>query len=232
MTKPFCTDIIILKGWINMTKNKKIISGIIIAVIIIACVVIISGIYNNIYSGNGVYYSQQGDGKYLQFSKDNTFSYAYNPENDEKNTDGNSSDNIQAYIINSGTWTQNNDKLILTFKDTDSAVTFVEHNNYIYREDTVFKGITSDAKLLKNKYLKEISEDQHTEVWFFDDGTMTYDEYWGDDVTTRTGKYTRVDDILIVRYNDSPDIAHRFLVLENGISEDIYSKKLPEKATY
>ena len=211
-----------------MTINKKIISGIIIAVVILASVVIIWGIYDNIYSGNGVYYSQQGDGKYLQFSKDNTFSYAYNPENDEKNVNTNSSNNIQAYIINNGTWVQNNDKITLTFKDSESTMTFIEHDDYIYREDTVFRGITSDAKLLKNKYLKEISEDQHTEVWFFDDGTMSYDEYWGGDVTPRTGKYTRVGDILIVRYNDSPDIPHHFLVLENGVSEDIYSKKLPE----
>lgn len=215
-----------------MTINKKLISGIIIAVIILACIAIIWGIYSNIYSGNGVYYSQQSDGKYLQFSKDNTFSYAYNPENDAKNTDSNSSTNIQAYIINSGTWVQDSNKLTLTFKDTESAVTFVEHNDYIYREDTVFRGITSDAKLLKNKYLKEISEDQYTEVWFFDDGTMSYDEYWGGDVTPRTGKYTRVGDILIVRYNDTPDIAHHFLVLENGVSEDIYSKKLPKKVAY
>ncbi len=214
-----------------MTKNKKIIAGVIIASIVIACIVIISGIYSNIYSGNGVYYSQQGDGKYIQFSKDNTFSYAYNPENDEKNADSSLS-NIQAYIINSGVWAQNNNKITLTFKDTKNTVTFIEHSDYIYKEDSVFRGITSDAKLLKNKYLKEISEDQYTEVWFFDDGTMSYDEYWGGDVTPRSGKYTRVGDILIVRYNDSPDIARRFLVLENGVSEDIYSKKLPEKVAY
>lgn len=215
-----------------MTINKKIISGLIIAVIVIACIVIVSGIYNNIFSGNGVYYSQQGDGKYLQFSKDDTFSYAYNPENDEKNANYNSSDNIQAYIINSGIWSQDGNKISLTFKDSESAITFVEHDGYIYREDSVFRGITSDAKLLRNKYLKEISEDRHAEVWFFDDGTMAYDEYWDKDVTTRTGRYTRVGDILIVRYNDFPDIAHRFLVLENGVSEDIYSKKLPKKVAY
>lgn len=210
-----------------MTKNKKIALGIIIAVVVIVCVIVISRIYSNIYSGNGVYYSQQDDGKYLQFSDDNTFSYAYNPENDKENTDSYASSNIQAYIINSGTWTQDAGKITLTFKDTGTT-TFVKYGDYIYREDTVFRGITSDAKLLKNKYLKEISDDQYTAVWFFEDGTMSYDEYWAGDTTTKTGKYTRVENILVVRFNDSPEIAHRFLVLENGITEDIYSKKLPE----
>lgn len=216
---------------VNMTINKKVLSGIVIIAVVVIGIAVISGIYNNIYSKNGVYYSQQSDGKYLQFDKDGTFSYAYNPENDEKNN-GKQSDNIQAYIINSGTWTKDGKKIILAFKDSTATATFVECGEYIYREDSVFRGITSDAKMLKNKYLKEISEDQHTEVWFFEDGTMSYDEHWGGDVTPRAGKYTRVDDILIVRFNDSPEIAHRFLVLENGISEDIYAKRLPKKVTY
>ncbi|MEE1043783.1 MAG: hypothetical protein UH854_07435, partial [Clostridia bacterium] len=184
-----------------------------------------------IYSGNGVYYSQQGDGKYLQFDKDGTFSYAYNPENDAKNS-GDQSTNIQAYIINNGTWESSGKKTTLTFKDSEITTTFVEYGDYLYREDSVFRGITSDAKMLKNKYLKEISDDQHAEVWFFEDGTMSYDEHWGGDVTPRAGKYTRVDDILIVRFNDSPEITHRFLVLENGISEDIFAKRLPKKVAY
>jgi len=214
-----------------MTKNKKILAGVVIAIIIIACIVIISGIYNNIYMGNGVYYSQQSDGKYIQFSKDNTFSFAYNPENDNKN-DNNGSSNIQAYIINNGTWTKDGNKITLKFEETETITNFIEYDNYIYREDSVFRGVTSDAKLLKNKYLKEISEDQYTEVWFFEDGTMTYNEFWGGDYTTRTGKYTRVDDILIVRYNDAPEIAHRFLVLDKGVSEDIYAKKLPVEVAH
>lgn len=216
---------------VYMKLDKKVLSGIIIAAVVVICIAVISGIFNNIYSGNGVYYSQQGDGKYLQFDKDGTFSYAYNPENDEKNSD-NQSTNIQAYIINSGTWENNGKKTTLTFKDSESTTVFVEYGNYLYREDSVFRGITSDAKMLKNKYLKEIADDQHAEVWFFEDGTMSYDEYWGGDVTPRPGKYTRVDDILIVRFNDSPEIAHRFLVLENGISEDIYAKKLPKKVAH
>lgn len=210
-----------------MKIKKKALSVTLITVAVIACIAIAVVIFNNTlnqpYSGDGIYYSQQGDGKYLQFFKDKTFSYIYDPAKDvgktlsDKNTH-------RSDVINNGTWEHQGNRIILNFTGSEEPVIFIETDGYIYREDTVFRGITSDAKLLKNKYLREESEDRHTEAWFFDDGTMSYDFYWGSDLTSKSGTYTRVDDILIVRYSNTPDVAHRFLVLENGISEDIYSK--------
>ena len=207
------------------TKNKilkTIIIFAVTAVIIAAAVIIVTNNTNKPSSGNGIYYSQQANGKYLQFFDDKTFSYIYDPAKDmaKKPIATN-----QVDILGKGTWEQQGNKIIIKYEDSDSTITFAEKDGYLYREDTVFRGITSDAKLLNNKYLWEESEDKHTAVWFLNDGTMSYDFFWGGDKSSKWGTYVRVDNILIARYNDTPDISHRFLVLDNGISQDIYSKK-------
>ena len=214
-----------------MKNKKRVISSIVIAIAAILCIVIAFTVYNvtfrKPYSGNGIYYSQKGDGKYMQFLNDKTFSYISDPQkavNADKTTDSSS----QATVLGSGTWKQSGNKIIIQFTDSENTITFIEKDGYLYREDTVFRGITSDAKLLKNKYLLEKNDEQRIEAWFFDDGTMSYDEYWGKDLTTKSGTYTRVDDILVVRYDKTPDVAHKFLVLENGISEDLFSRELPQ----
>ncbi len=207
----------------KINKNtKKILT--ILAVSVSVAVTAILLFYYTMYnpsSGNGTYYSQQGDGKYLQFFGNNTFSYVYDPARD--NSKNSSATNTEE-ILGKGTWQKQGNKITVKFDGSDSSIVFIEKDEYIYREDTVFRGITSDSKLLNNRYLWEESEEQKSAVWFLNDGTMSYDFYWGDNKTSKWGTYVRTGDILIARYGDSPDIAHRFLVLDKGISQDIYSK--------
>ena len=204
-------------------KNKSLIKISIIAVILV-CIAIAAALYiydsKQIYGGNGIYYTQQETGEYLQFNKDKTFSYAYNPQSDKS-----AASNIQAEIINSGTWEKSGDKIILNFSNSDTPVVFVKKDEYIYREDKVFRGITSDAKLLNNRYLLEEADDRSTVVLFFNDGTMAHEIHWGKDVTIKNVTYTRTGDILTVRYNDETVTAERYLVLEKGVTKEIYSKK-------
>lgn len=208
-----------------MKISKKTLTAIIVVAAVAICIGIAFAVFNNIFnrpnSGDGIYYSQQGDGKYLQFFDDKTFSYIYDSAKDISKKLENTN---QADVLNKGTWEQRGNKIILKFDEDNSEIIFVKKDGYIYREDTVFRGKTSDAKLLKNKYLLEESKDKYTEVWFLIDGTMSYDSFWNGDKTSRWGTYVRVDDILIARYDDLPDIPHRFLVLDNGVSKDIYSK--------
>lgn len=205
-------------------KNKNV--KIIIFAVIVVCVIIAAVIYiydsKQIYGGDGIYYTQQETGEYIKFNKDKTFIYAYNPQNDK---DGKA--NEQSEILAEGTWKKAENKIILTFSDTDTPVTFAEKDGYIYNENKVFRGITSDAKLLNNGYLLEQTDNQSLMVWFFDDGTMSFETRWGKDITHKSGRYTRTDNILTVRYNDNSTTGQRYLVLENGITKDIFAKKLP-----
>ncbi len=206
-------------------KNKKTLK-IGIAGIVILCIIIAAIFYiydsKQIYGGNGIYYTQQETGEYLQFNKDKTFSFAYNPDNAKE-----AESNVQAEILTNGTWKKSGNKITLTFSDNDTPVILAEKDGYLYRENKVFKGKTSDAKLLNNRYLLKETEDRSTVVLFFKDGTMAHEIHWGKDVTIKNGKYTRTDNIITVRYNDESTTAERYLVLETGVVKDIYSKKLP-----
>lgn len=197
--------------------NKKIIISVIIAVVVIACIAVSIAVYKNVtdkpYSGNGVYYSQQEEGKYLQFNEDNTFSYVPGADEDASN----------------GKWEQQENKIMLTFTGSDSPVTFIKTGDYIYREDKVFRGITSDEKLLNNRYVLERDGKIVEEIWFLNDGTVDH-QIIGDSKIDH-GTYTRVDDILIVRYDDKYGTAQRFLVLDKGISKDIFSKESIKEVT-
>ena len=209
-----------------MKKNQKSLLTTIILVAIILCVAISGIVYkynaSQLYGNNGIYHTQQETGEYLQFKKDKTFSYAYNPQNDKSNPS-----NIQAEILGHGTWKKSGNKITLTFTDSDEKVILIEKDKYIYKEDKVFRGKTSDSKLLNNKYLLEIDEERSESIWFFDDGSVSHEVCWGADKTIKNGKYTRTDDILTVRYSDKTASVERYLVLDNGITKDIYSKELP-----
>ncbi len=205
----------------NKNSIKFAVATVIIISIIIAAVVYIYD-SKQIYGGNGIYYTQQETGEYIQFNKDKTFTLAYNPQNDKDEKTSN-----QADILGEGTWEKSGNKIALTFLESDTPIIFIEKDEYIYRENKIFRGITSDAKLLNNGYLLEQTEDQSLMAWFFDDGKMSFETRWGKDVTIKSGTYTRTDDILTVRYNDKSTTAERYLVLENGITKDIYAKKLP-----
>lgn len=203
-----------------MASNKKIIISVIIAVILVACaaagVLIYKEKTGKLYSGEGIYYSQQNDGKYLQFNKDNTFSYV---TGEDKNSQE----------ISKGTWTKDENKVTLTYSESGNSYTFIETDDgYLYREDTVFKGKTSDEKLLNNVFVLEKEDGFREELWFESDGRM--DKVQNGKIVAH-GTYTRVDDILIVRYDDNPDKAERFLVLETGISRDIFCKEPVKEVT-
>lgn len=202
-------------------KQKKILS--IIAIAVIACIAIGFAVYTirgkQIYGDNGVYYSQQGTGEYLQFKSDKSFSFAYNPKNDLANPSVDS--NIQAEILNSGKWKEENNKVILEFSDSGNNITFIKKGEYIYREDTVYKGKIGDEKLLNNRFVIKENDKVVEELWFLDDGTVDYKITGVSKM--RHGTYTRVDDVLTVRFDDT-DYGTRFLVVDGGISMDIYAK--------
>lgn len=196
-------------------KSNKLVLTIVIAVAVIALALIGVGVYkhlnNNLYSGDGKYYSQQNDGKYLQFNKNNTFTLSAKvDENTEE--------------LSKGTWQESNNVITLTFDESNATYTFIKTaEGYLYRDDKVFRGKTSDKKLLNNRYVLEKDGKIQEEIWFFDDGTVDY-QISGDHKITH-GKYTRVDNILIVRYNERSNAPVRFLVLDNGITKEIFHKE-------
>ena len=204
------------------TKTKKWILAVIIAVALIAIVLIGVCIYKNmtgkLYSGDGIYYSQQDDEKYLQFKEDKTFTFA--TKMDENTED-----------ISKGTWTESNNVITLTFFENNMTYKFIKtESGYLYREDKVFRGKTSDEKLLNNRYVLEKDGEVVEEIWFMKDGTVDY-QITGDSRINH-GTYTRVDDILIVRYNKNPDVVVRFLVLDNGITKEIFHKEPPKEVAH
>lgn len=202
-------------------KQKKITT--IVAVAVVLCIAIGFGIYaltgDKISGGDGVYYSQQGTGDYLQFKDDKTFSYAYNPEYDLSNTEKDS--NLQAEILSSGIWQKNGSKVTLEFPESKNTVTFIEKGDYLYREDKVYKGKIGDEKLLNNRFVIKDGEKVVEELWFLDDGTVDY-KITGVSKMSH-GTYTRVDDILTVRFSDR-EHGTRYLVVDGGICMDIYAK--------
>ncbi len=200
-------------------KNKKIFLGIIAIVIIIAVIAgvkIYRNINNKVYSGEGIYYYQQATDKRLQFNKDNTFSYTV--QTDESTAD-----------VSKGTWSQNNNEITLTYESSD-AYTFVQtSDDFIYRKDKVYKGKTSNEKLWNCAFAYEEDGKVVERLWFMDDGTVDSENSEGKIVYS--GTYTRVDNIIIVRYVSKPDsynktveVTERYLVLDNGITKEIFSK--------
>ena len=202
-------------------KNKKIIFGIIAIAVIIILAVAGLKIYKNmnskIYSGEGLYYYQQDNGKRLHFNEDKTFSYTVQ---DDDGTE----------TVSNGTWSQNGNESTLTYK-SGAAVTLVEsEDGYLYRKDRIFRGKTSDKKLLNNGFVFEENDKAVEYLWFMEDGTVDIETVG--DSKMKHGTYTRVDNILIVRYTTAPDsfnntrqVVERYLVLENGITKEIYNKQ-------
>lgn len=196
--------------------NKVIIIGI-IAIAIIALTLIGISVYkhisNKLYSGDGIYYSQQTSDIYLKFNKDNTFKFSRKLD-----------DNTEQ--ISNGKWSENNNKVTLTFDEGGSHVFIRTEDGYLYREDKVFRGKTNDEKLWNNRFVMEKDGEDIEEIWFLNDGTVDY-KVIGDSKMSH-GTYTRVDDVLIVRYNKNPEIPVRFLVLDNGITREFYHREKPE----
>lgn len=199
-------------------NNKKYI--IIASIVILLAAAIIAGIAiyrntnNKLYSGDGMYY-HQNDGTTLQFKEDNTFAYT-------KTYDDGTND------VMTGKWLEKDDEFTLTF-ESGTEFSFVKtEDGYIYRSDRVYRGVTSDEKLLNNLYVLEQDGEKVEELYFANDGTMEVTQ--GKTIVSR-GTYTRVDNILIVRRTTLPDsygkridITERYLVLEKGITKDIYAK--------
>ena len=199
-------------------KNKKIIIIALTVVLVAAAIIVGIAIYKNknnkLYSGEGMYYYQQNQAVTLQFREDNTFSYT-SPSDDATNE------------VSTGKWSEKDNEITLTF-ESGSKFAFVKtEDGYIYRKDRVYRGVTSDEMLLNNMYVLEEDGKKVEELYFAADGTMEVTQ--GKTIVSR-GTYTRVDNILIVRRTTAPDsygkkiIAERYLVLDNGITKDIYNK--------
>jgi len=202
----------------NKSNKKNIIIAVIVLVVaaaIIAGVAIYKHVNSRVYSDGGIYYNQQNSGISLQFKEDNTFAYSVLVE--ENQTD-----------VSNGKWTEKDNEIILTF-ESGSEFTFVKtEDGYLYRKDRIYRGKTSDKKLLNNLYVMEEDGKVTETLYFADDGTFELSQ--GETVVSR-GTYTRVDNILIVRRTTAPDsygkrveIAERYLVLDNGITKEIYAK--------
>ncbi|MBR5518608.1 MAG: hypothetical protein IKV86_06220 [Clostridia bacterium] len=199
-------------------KNKKNIIIALIVVVVAAAIIAGYAIYKHVnsqvYSGDGMYY-HQNDGTTLQFKEDNTFSYS---EQTEENTTD----------VLKGKWAEKDNDIILTY-ESGTEFTFVKTEyGYLYRKDSIYRGKTSDEKLLNNLYVKEENGKVVETLYFANDGSFELSE--GKTITSR-GTYTRVDNILIVRRITAPDpygkkieIDERYLVLDNGITKNIYAK--------
>lgn len=187
----------------------------VVAVAIIAGIAVYKHANNQVYSDGGIYYNQQNSDKLIKFNKDNTFSYLIYYDD-------------QSNVSENGTWSENEKEITLTF-DVGSEFTFVKtKDGYLYRKDRIYRGKTSDKKLLNNLYVMEEDGKVTETLYFADDGTFELSQ--GETVVSR-GTYTRVDNILIVRRTTAPDsygkrveIAERYLVLDNGITKEIYAK--------
>ncbi len=199
-----------------MTKNRKITIAVVVAIIILILAAAGIVIYKKVTSlsgGDGIYYSQQDENKYLQFKEDGSFYYTVRTD---KNTEE----------INSGKWTEGNNKITLTFDETNTSHIFLKSDDgYLYRENKIYRGKPGDAKLLNNCFVLEEDEKKTEEIWFLDDGTVDYQIIGNSEIFH--GTYTRVDNVLIVRFNKNPNVPQRFLVLENGITKDFFHKNPP-----
>lgn len=206
-------------------NRKTLISVIIAALIIIAGTVFVFVNYNSWFSGNQIYYSQNNPGKYIQLKKDHTFAIVYNPQLDIYSEDGGEHTNIEARIENTGTWSKTDDKITLNFDGSQKTVEFVKTKEGIYNSSKIFKGIYTDKKLLNGIYTYKVDDEFAYRIVFFDDLTMNYDTVWGREGTPRHGTYTRINDIITVRYNDSPERPYKYLMTNHGIADDYYTKE-------
>ena len=200
-------------------NNKNIIIALIVVVLaaaIIAGVAIYRHTNTQVYSGDGMYYNQQDSGKRIQFNKDKTFSYLVSIDDQTNDSE-------------KGTWSETNGEITLTFDSGSKYVFAKTESGYMYRKDKIFRGKTSDKKLLNNIYVLEENGEVVETLCFMDDGTVDYEK--ANNSKILHGTYTRVDDILIVRYNSipdslnkSPEVVDRYLVLDGGITKEIYAK--------
>lgn len=198
--------------------NKKIIIialiTVLVAAAIIAGIAICKNANSKLYSGDGMYYHQTNSDTF-QFKEDNTFTYT-------KPLDDGTSD------VLTGKWSKEDNEVTLTFESDTKYAFGTTEDGYIYRKDRVYRGVTSEEKLLNNIYVLEQDGKKVEELFFANDGTMEVTQ--GKTIISR-GTYTRVDNILIVRRTTLPDsygkridITERYLVLDNGITKEIYAK--------
>lgn len=204
-----------------MKKRTVLIIAIIAAIAAVS--VLFAANFEN-FAASGIYYSQKDSGYYLQLKHGGKFIYAYNPQKDK--TAGDSASNIQAYIENSGVWSVKKGKITLKFDD-GNIVNLKKSGNYYYNTSTVYKGVYTNEKAFSKIYTYRYGEDEnkYDSALFFDDLTFSFNRVRNGKPITKNGTYTRVKDLLTVRYNNEDNRAYRFLMLENGISDDLFSKK-------
>ena len=203
--------------------KKRLIIAAASAVIIVAAVTLVFKFCG--IGTAGIDYSQKDSGYYLQLKNNGTFNVAYNPKKDDDLADKSQNANVEAYIDGSGTWSKDGNKIALKF-DNGTVINLVKGKKYIYNADAVYKGIVSDEKAFSQIFTYRYPEDEnkYDSVIFFDDLTMSFNRFRGVRPTSHAGRYTRVDDIITVRYNDEDNKAHKFLIVEGGITDDIYLK--------
>lgn len=206
---------------------KKKLTLIIAAVIIVAAAAALAVVKFGGLTAAGIYYSQKDSGYYLRLKHGGTFTYAYNPQKDiTLNTEDGESKNIEAYIENSGTWSKNGNKITLKFED-GNIVNLIKKGDYYYNTSRIYKGVSTKEKSFSKiyTYLYDNDETRSDSVLFFDDLTVSYNKVRGGKPMTKNGTYTRTEDIITVRYSDEDNRSHKFLMLENGVTDDLYTKK-------
>ncbi len=203
--------------------SKKIIR-ITVAVVLVLAAVAALVIKFHPASVAGVYYSQKDSGSYIQIKADGSFMLAYNPKKDETSTSKND-ENVQAYIDGTGTWSKDKDTITLTYTD-GSTTELVILKDCLYNKNYIYKGVVTDALAFSQifTYRYENKENRYDSLMFFEDHTVYLNKYRGGRPSSRAGTYTRLDDIITVRYNDEDNRAHEFLMVEGGITDDIYTK--------
>lgn len=200
-------------------KNKRIII-ILIAIIVIIAIAAGVKIYQNennkIYGGEGIYYYQQDNNKTLHFEKDKNFSYSIK-------TDENTAE------ISKGTWEQSGNEITLTYESGETFKFAKTSDGFIYRKDRVFEGKPSDKKLWNCALAYKEDGKVVKRLWFMDDGTVDLTD--ADGKIEYSGTYTIVDNVIIIRYVSKPDsynkkveVAERYLILDNGITKEVYGR--------
>lgn len=208
-----------------MKKNTIFAIVAVIIVVAAAAVLLYTKMANSITAGNGIYYSQKNSGYYVQFKKDKTFVIAYNPEKDAAAESGaGQNEKVEAYIENSGTWKMTGNTITMKYDNDKEDSVLIKTKDGLYNPNNIYKGIPPKDKIIKATYTYQPEENRYYSLIFFDDLTMTCDAHWDGKVKTRPGRYTRTDDIVTVRYNDNADYAHKFLVINEGLADDIYTK--------
>ncbi len=214
----------------NSKKYKKIIKGalalILIALLVFAGIKIYKSIPKALDSGDGKYYSQMTKGFYLQFNKDKTFLLEYDPNLDPDVKNMEEKDKGEKYTEHKGTWEEKGNEIILTYTDDsdEKGFTLKKDGNIIYNPEIIYKGKVYTESAFKGTYETKHVDGKYDSIVFFEDNTMTFDRHWGKTTTNNPGYYKRNGNIINIRYNNSANIEHPFLVLSDGIAEDIYTR--------